>query len=57
LYLIVALDEAGSEIYSPLLIEEESAASRFRAGRSNEGVVVLLLHRSEWLDIEPPFLL
>jgi hypothetical protein len=42
--LIVALDEAGSEIYSALPIEEEGAALRFRAGRSNERVIVLLLH-------------
>jgi len=31
---IVALDEASSEIYSALLVEEEGAASSFRAGRS-----------------------
>jgi hypothetical protein len=32
--LIVALDEASSEIYSALLVEEEGKALRFRAGRS-----------------------
>jgi hypothetical protein len=57
--LIVALDEASSEICSVLLFVKEGAALRFGLDEAtwDEWVVVFLLHRSEWLDIEPPFLL
>jgi hypothetical protein len=56
--LIVVLDEASSEIYSALLVEEEGAASSFQAERSElRRSDVLVQSRPEWLDIELPFLL